>query len=528
MSNYDKKDLAMKPIAILRKILTAGFMLTLLSLLPALSQGADQCVNPTGTEGCFTSIQAAIDAASAGDTVTIGKGVYLQQFDVPVSSFPGGAKAGLTVMGQKSIKSDKSKKSNKSMKKHKVIIDPEISPFGDGIDVFADGVTLSSFTLRNGTRNGIHVNFGANDTLIEDVFVTGADTDCVLVEDGPTRLDAMNIRGCGSQGVDAQADDIGIFDSVISNADRGTIISVGERIEIVDNDIRVSEDSECIDHSGNNARIEGNTISSCDTDGIDARGDNIVIKDNDIFAVDFQCIDGDGDNVLITDNVMASCSSGGVDWFGAEPTVDNNSVEGANDEGYIVDCVTSCFNGRVSNNKVTDVPDDDSGFDISALTGFLVDGNSAKRVADEGFSISGSGITIQNNKSSGNGGDKVEGGFEIFGSDHTLNHNEAKANHGDGFSINGSGHTLIDNKSKDNVEDGFDVKAATAIVFNGNEAKNNNGVGFEVSAGSSVTLSGNEAKDNRIPFCSDSAGGITDGGANNFMLVGAPACIIGD
>ncbi|MCZ6479450.1 MAG: right-handed parallel beta-helix repeat-containing protein [candidate division NC10 bacterium] len=496
----------MRPITIERKILTAGALLAVLLFVPTPGEAADQCVNVGGTGGCFASIQAAIDAASAGNTVTIDKGVYLQQFDVPV------AKTGLTVKG-------KSRK--------KVIIDPEVEPFGNGIDVFADGVTLKEFTLRNGTSDGIRVHPGANGTVIKKVTVTGPDSDCINIDDGPTTVDKVKLLGCGSEGIDADAADVSIYHSEIRNCDDDCIAVNGDRAKIVDNKIEVSDGRECIDLFGNDAEIKKNDIRNCNGDGIDVRGNNAVIKKNDIFVAGV-CIDGSGNNVLIADNDMRACESRGVDWSGDNPVVYHNSVKGAYDEGYLVDCFAPgpCSSGEVTDNKARDIADDSQGFDIFAgVAGFLVDGNEARRAADEGFDISGTGITIRHNKARDNGGDENEPGFKISGTGHILYHNEAEENHGDGFSIGGTGHTLTDNEAEENRQDGFDVKGATGITLENNEAKENNGVGFEVSSGATATLTGNKAKGNRIPFCNE--GVATDGGGNNFTL-GTIACVIGD
>ena len=39
---------------------------------------AGPCVNPGGTDGCYSSIQSAINAASSGDIVTVDTGTYAE------------------------------------------------------------------------------------------------------------------------------------------------------------------------------------------------------------------------------------------------------------------------------------------------------------------------------------------------------------------------------------------------------------------------------------------------------------------
>lgn len=44
------------------------------------AHGADQCATPGGAGGCQATLQAAIDTASAGDTVRVVAGVYPENF----------------------------------------------------------------------------------------------------------------------------------------------------------------------------------------------------------------------------------------------------------------------------------------------------------------------------------------------------------------------------------------------------------------------------------------------------------------
>ena len=55
------------------------FSLVLLTLFAAPARPAIKCVNPGGTDGCFSTIQAAINAAGHLDTIQIAAGTYTRR-----------------------------------------------------------------------------------------------------------------------------------------------------------------------------------------------------------------------------------------------------------------------------------------------------------------------------------------------------------------------------------------------------------------------------------------------------------------
>ncbi len=57
-------------------IIVVALLAAALPLQAKAQEGETLCVNTDGTGGCYTSIQAAVNAASDGDTVIVTEGAY--------------------------------------------------------------------------------------------------------------------------------------------------------------------------------------------------------------------------------------------------------------------------------------------------------------------------------------------------------------------------------------------------------------------------------------------------------------------
>jgi len=369
--------------------------LTTLTLLLTTSPFA--AASTQSVPGEFATIQAAIDASSDGDTVSIGKGVYVETISVD-------DKPGLTLAAKNG---------------QKVVIDGN----GGGdiltVDANSPSVTIKGLRLRNSAANGMTLNGDAPRVIacrVQDVTGFG-----ILCEGDTARIESCHVAGAGLNGValtsltsavvrkcsvqDAGSSGITLSSCVAVRVDDCTVTGAG----YAGISLSASHAITISDNAVSDAQVAGIYV------GQTSVSSNVVVEENFVNG-------GSGDGVHVA-NVSGAKLIGNV-------------VKNAGWNGIHVDQVATDV--TVTKNK--SMHSSSHGFRISADT-VLVRGNSSKHAGTAGFSVVGDSCALLGNVAT----NSATHGFRVTGDATGLIENKAKKSGGVDFDGSTTANHLLDN-----------------------------------------------------------------------------------
>ena len=381
----------------------------------------------------FATINEAVAAAVAGDTVSVSKGTYVEQVVVAVS--------GIKLVGKQAV------------------IDAEYG--GACIDIQADDVGVSGFTLVNGTTclfaQGSNIN-------VSKCQVHNAGINGISISGGAAVISGNTVTACGNNGIQYVREAIG--DSL----------------------------------------IEKNTSTQNGVDGISATGDGLTLSKN-------RCELNAARGILV--NVQALSGDGAP----ASPpvTVEKNTCR-SNDAGlFLLNGTASVV--TISKNDCSD--NGDRGLIVDAIDP-VITGNSCEDNINSGMHLLTSGAEASKNVCSGNGArgiivqaatDIADGGGFGEGSDNVLSSNTCKDNGGDGIALFAGANNVLDaNKCLGNGDDGIDLDdtSITDATVSGNTCNENGHEGID-NSGQATVITDNVCNNNGYGIGPD-IGGTGDGG----------------
>lgn len=477
-----------------KNLYTRGLTLALMAALatPAASRAATICVDPAGN-GCQTSIQLGIDAASAGDTVNIKAATYAETVTIPTG------KNGLTLNGSGAI------------------IDGTTTAIDtDALLVLSSGVTINGLKIQNTQRDGIVIGDDIEiptGTTITAVTIAGVAEDCIHLNGADnTSISGAYLLACGDLGIEAQTGP----DS--NGSDNFSVTST--RI--------FSGDNGCIRIQGDNANVTGTTLTQCeDEQAIYVEGDAPVVIGNKITGTDSQAIYLQGDNAIVDKNKIAFTYDYAIFVAGNNASVTKNK---ASFSGAIAVSADPCDGGLIAGNKVSDTQQNLIGIEATCYNGtggMVVSKNKVTRATHDCFAITGDLLSVTGNKASVCGASLESDGFYIYANGSTISGNSAARASDSGFEVSGNNNVLSENKSKGNYGAGFALEVdSTGNQLTDNSASGNLIAGYAVFGSSTtLTLTGNSSSGDFVPLCQDELTSVvTDGMGNSFSLAMPPFC----
>lgn len=435
---------------------------------------------PSGADGCLTTIQAGIDATPPGGIVDIGAGVYYEALTVPAE------KIGLTIRG-----------SNAKKVRIKGLPVIEDSP---AIDILADDVTIESLSIESPAQEGIlSSNAG---TTIRRVNLLATGRECIDVDGANALIEDSNAIGCDGDGIQV--------DAVNATIRRVNI----ERV-----------DGNCIDQNGAGLVIDRVSARFCGDEGFNIDGDDVSVTNSTLAgSPGEECLLSDGANTLIENNTFSMCE-GAASIRGEGMQVLKNKFSGSFNGKVRVQCDGDCGSARVSGNSISAISGDGLSVSVTdGIGGIVVEDNQISNATNDGITVSGASVTLRGNGVKNCGTSGFHAGFDINGTDHVIENNTVSDQRGAGYNVGGSGHTLSGNVARRNLGDDFNIRSTSINAsLNGNAAIGNTGTGFEIDAGAdSTSLANNVGVKNRADFC-DEGTNTFDGGDNKFLVEGACA-----
>jgi parallel beta-helix repeat protein len=329
-------------------------------------------VDPSGLfngHPAFTTIQAAVNAANAGDTILVDPGTYKEQV-----TFSGSSKNNIDLAAQSGTPVIKTPQ---TLTGSKAIVDVNAStgvtiqgfkiagPSNGAARSISAGVMIEgggSATVNNnvitgiqdntfdGTQNGVGIQVGrftsgtpttGTATITDNTINNYQKGGIVVTNTGSNASISDNvINGAGSTGVVAQ---------------NGIEISAGATGTVADNTVKnniynspvspaqFAASGILIDQAGNNVNVSNNTVTNNDAGIWVLDTSNAAITDNNVsgstyFGIALDIISTGDSNDTVKDNVSNHNTGDGIDLFGAaNSTVNGNTTSSNGGNGIMLD-----------------------------------------------------------------------------------------------------------------------------------------------------------------------------------------------
>jgi hypothetical protein len=312
----------------------------------------------------FATIQAAVDAAVAGDVVLVAKGTYTEAVLVD-------GKQGITLKGAGK---------------------PAIDVQGAATPLTVQNsqqIVVDGLVLENALEHLVVIAGSSEVTILRCTLQNTPDEgDGINAENSANLVIEKNLfRDVGGDGVDFDDDTDEVTDSRIAK----------NRFE------RLGDGAVDLDGSGH--LVEKNRVSRADVGvQVDEGGTDSTVSKNTIEDTDDSGIDADGANNVFEKNKLRRLGDEGIHINGDGNRVEKNKVDFADDEAIDVEGSDNQFlsnKGKNSGGNGVEVGEPES---PGTTTGNLFEANKITGSAENGFLVRDTGNTFRANKASKSGG----------------------------------------------------------------------------------------------------------------------------
>lgn len=446
-------------------------------------------------------IQAAVDAASGGNSIYVQAGNYSESVDVNKTLNLYGANAGIDP--NTGVRVDETFLFPNSPGFHVsangTVIDG-FSVVGASDGVFVDNVslvTVSNNIFIDSSANGVRVAGGFLNT-VENNSIDGFDIAGVNLFDTTLATVSGNVMFNGGS------------NGVVVRDTNGATIAGNDISDVTDNGVRIQDSANIV--------VDANVIGDADDNGVQISGSNGITVSNNTLTVAETGVDvSDSVTVAILDNTL----NGHDDEIGVK-IVDSSAVvvSGNTIDDYETGVdATGGTNVTVANNTITSV---DYGVIARSVAGLNVIGNTMTGNSvigvwaqdSDGAMISGNGIsdfdtgifvdssdavTVSGNtvENSGHHGIKATDSNDLSVLGNTVtNSGTSGFLAGSGVEVDGgTGITVAGNTIDGASYDGIGVRGASEILIAGNIVSDTTDEGMDVDQGTNVTISNNIVTD---------------------------------
>jgi hypothetical protein len=417
-------------------------VLVSLVIVPALAASAFATDRKVGVGQTFTTIGDAVAAASAGDRILVGRGVYQENVVAGVN---------LQFIGKGAI------------------WDGTLVNGTNGVCLTAtgDGTVVQGFLFRAGGSAAL-VQLTGNGCRVSKCVCRGPNGQFLKITGNTAKVDGCRLFAANSTAIEIDGDDAIVQKLSSQQCDDDVVQINGNNATVTKCSFQSNEDSYSIEISGNGARVTSNRFLSCD-DAIRVVGDDPVVEGNNLSFTGQIVVTGD--NLSIRRNVIKFAPD--------------------DDDGIVASSTTSAGGGVIEGNVLTEITE--FGIDVKghhlAVTHNKI--TQAGTESDESaFRVSGDNNSIDNIAVVGGG----THGFVVEGAGNTFLFCSASDCAADGFHIEGAGTTLTQCSAKLCTGEGLDNGSTGTIViactFKGNRIDVANDGSFTNFAASNVFTTG--------------------------------------